>query len=95
MPAVRILQGIAGDDFSWSPGQIVDMPGEEVAQWCDGYRAELVRGEAPETPERGMPEPEAADDGDAGEPEVASTKPRARRSKKPAGEDPTTDPGGA
>ncbi|MFD9306133.1 hypothetical protein ACFWCB_26350 [Streptomyces sp. NPDC060048] len=37
---IRILQGVAGDDFSWAPGDEVDLPAEEAAKWADGYRAE-------------------------------------------------------
>jgi len=51
MARIRILQAVSGNDFSWSVGDIVDLPGDEAAKWVDGYRAELVRGEKVETPE--------------------------------------------
>jgi hypothetical protein len=51
MARIRVLQSIAGADFAWEPGQVVDLPGDQAAGWADGVRAELVRGAAPETPE--------------------------------------------
>lgn len=48
MARIRVLQSIAGMDFSWVPGQEVDLPGEEAAKWADGVRAELVRAEPAE-----------------------------------------------
>lgn len=48
MARLRILQAVAGLDFSWSPGDEVDLPGPDAARWADGVRAELVRGEQPE-----------------------------------------------
>jgi hypothetical protein len=51
MPRIRVLQAVAGPDFSWNPGDEVDLPGEEASKWADGVRAELVRGQAAETPE--------------------------------------------
>lgn len=60
MPRIRILQAVAGPDFSWNPGDEIDLPGEEASKWADGVRGELMRGEALETPEQ-APEPETAD----------------------------------
>lgn len=60
MARVRFLQAVAGQTFSWVAGQEVDMPGEEASKWADGIRAELVRGETPETPESARPEKAAA-----------------------------------
>jgi hypothetical protein len=51
MPRIHILQAIAGPDFSWNADSVVDVSGEEASKWCDGIRAELVRGETVETPE--------------------------------------------
>lgn len=51
MARVRFLQAVGGTDYSYTPGEVVDLPGEEAEAWADGVRAELVRGEAPETPE--------------------------------------------
>lgn len=42
MPDVRILQGVAGLDFSWSPGEVIGMSEEDAAKWADGVRAELA-----------------------------------------------------
>lgn len=44
MPRARILQAIAGLDFSYTPGETVDLPVEHAA-FADGVRAELVRSE--------------------------------------------------
>lgn len=52
MPRIRLLQSVAGPDFSWVAGDEVDLPGAEASKWADGVRAELVRGEKAETPER-------------------------------------------
>ncbi|SDK30385.1 hypothetical protein SAMN04488074_105110 [Lentzea albidocapillata subsp. violacea] len=43
MALVRILQAVAGADFSWVAGDVVAMTDEQVAVWCDGDRAELAR----------------------------------------------------
>ncbi|WP_420034700.1 hypothetical protein ACN2WE_21470 [Streptomyces sp. cg28] len=51
MARIRVLRSIAGADFVWEPGQVVDLPGDQAAAWADGVRAELVRGQTPETPE--------------------------------------------
>lgn len=51
MPRIRMIQAVAGPDFSWDAGTEVDLPGEEASKWADGIRAELVRGQSVETPE--------------------------------------------
>ncbi|WP_327329842.1 hypothetical protein OG279_09635 [Streptomyces sp. NBC_01201] len=51
---------MSGQDFAWAPGEVVDLPGAEAAQWADGVRAELVRDEQPETPEATAARPERA-----------------------------------
>lgn len=61
MARVRFLQAVGGVDFSYVAGQEVDLPGEEASNWCVGGRAEMVRGETSETPERAQ-RPEVADD---------------------------------
>lgn len=71
MPRVRILQAVAGEDFSWLPGEEVDMSAKEAAIWADGERGELVREEQADTPERGQASPE-----------TAATKSRAPRTRK-------------
>lgn len=84
MVAVRILQGVSGDDFSWTPGQVVDMSAEDASKWADGYRGELVRGEQPETPERSRPTPERAErpESPAAKPETTASRSRASRTRK-------------
>jgi len=39
---VRILVSIAGLDFSYVPGQVVDMPSDKAAAWISGGNAEKV-----------------------------------------------------
>lgn len=56
MARIRILQGVAGDDFSWTPGDVVELNDEEAAKWADGYRAEYVTPPA----EKPAPKPSAA-----------------------------------
>ena len=51
MARVRFLQAVGGVDYSYTPGEEVDLPGDQAEAWADGVRAELVRGDAPETPE--------------------------------------------
>lgn len=55
-----MLTSVSGQDFAWAPGEVVDLPGAEAAQWADGVRAELVRDEQPETPEATAARPERA-----------------------------------
>lgn len=40
MAHIKVLEAIAGDDFSWSPGDVVELPQEQAAVWADGHRAE-------------------------------------------------------
>lgn len=42
MARIRILQAVAGVDFSWAPGEEVDLDDELAAAWADGERAEPV-----------------------------------------------------
>lgn len=42
MARIRILQGVAGADFSWVPGEVVDLDDEAAAAWADGHRAEYA-----------------------------------------------------
>lgn len=44
MTHIRILEAVSGADFSWQPGDIVDLGEEEAAAWADGHRAERVEG---------------------------------------------------
>jgi len=45
MARIRVLEAIAGADFSWAPGDVVDVSEEEAASWADGHRAVLVDGD--------------------------------------------------
>ncbi|MFF6925843.1 hypothetical protein [Streptomyces californicus] len=58
MARIRLLTSVSGPGFVWAPGEVVDLPGAEAAAWADGVRAELVRDEAPETPEGAVVRPE-------------------------------------
>lgn len=58
MGRIRILEAVAGDDFSWSPGDIVDLPDAVAASWADGHRAERA-------------DPDAGDAGSEPAPELA------------------------
>ncbi|MFE2941036.1 hypothetical protein ACFXKG_18525 [Streptomyces sp. NPDC059255] len=39
MARIRVLESIAGADFSWVPGDVVELPEEQAAAWADGHRA--------------------------------------------------------
>ncbi|MGW6566445.1 hypothetical protein [Streptomyces sp. NPDC054975] len=56
MARIRMLTSVAGADFAWEAGQVVDLPGPQAAVWADGVRAVLVRAEPTETPESPAPE---------------------------------------
>lgn len=43
---VRFLVDVGG---AWAAGTEVDLPVSEARKWCDGYRAEYVRGSHVET----------------------------------------------
>ncbi|WP_329311705.1 hypothetical protein [Streptomyces sp. NBC_01262] len=51
MARIRVLEAVAGDDFSWAPGDIVDLPQETAAGWADGHRAVWADGDNPATGE--------------------------------------------
>lgn len=84
MPRVRFLQAVAGDDFSYVAGDVVDMPGARAETWADGVRAELVRGETPATPERAAPKPETAAAAPPKDTAAAAQKPAPRRHARSA-----------
>ncbi|MFD9047683.1 hypothetical protein [Streptomyces zaomyceticus] len=42
MPHIRVLEAVAGADFSWAPGDIVEVSEEAAAVWADGHRAVLA-----------------------------------------------------
>lgn len=48
---VRILAGLAGEGRR--PGEVLDLPAKEARALVEAERAELVRSEPIETPERG------------------------------------------
>lgn len=50
MPRVRILAGLAGEGRQ--PGEVLDLPASEARFLIEQERAELVRGEPMEKPER-------------------------------------------
>ncbi|WP_338699194.1 hypothetical protein V2W30_22655 [Streptomyces sp. Q6] len=49
MARIRILQSIAGLDFSWVVGDVVEVDDEAAAGWADGERAEAAPDDAPVT----------------------------------------------
>lgn len=51
MARIRMLTSVAGVDFVWEAGQVIDLPGAEASKWADGVRAEMVRTAPVETPE--------------------------------------------
>ncbi|MFE9296592.1 hypothetical protein [Streptomyces niveus] len=66
---IKILTGISGRDFSWRPGELVDLDETEAAKWADGVRAEYADSTPPAPalpPGAGVQEPDAG--GDPGEP---------------------------
>jgi hypothetical protein len=36
---IKFLQGVASSNWSYAPGQIVEMTDEDGVKWADGYRA--------------------------------------------------------
>ena len=50
MARIRILQAVGGTDFSWAPGDEVEVDDEQATAWADGERAELI-----ETAEKATP----------------------------------------
>ncbi|WP_330349576.1 hypothetical protein [Streptomyces sp. NBC_00582] len=42
MARIKVLEAIAGADFSWSPGDVIEVSVEEAAAWADGHRAVLA-----------------------------------------------------
>lgn len=42
MALIRMLTSVAGIDFSWVPGDELDMDDTEAEKWADGIRAERV-----------------------------------------------------
>lgn len=71
MTRVRILQGVSGLDFSWIPGEVIDMEDDAAAAWADGYRAEYADQAPP------PPAGEDQDQGDGQAPDPALFDPGA------------------
>ncbi|MEV0470214.1 hypothetical protein [Streptomyces prunicolor] len=42
MRRIRVLEAIAGADFSWAPGDVVELSEEAATSWADGHRAVLA-----------------------------------------------------
>lgn len=42
MTRIRVLEAIAGADFSWTAGDVVEVSPEAAASWADGHRAVLA-----------------------------------------------------
>jgi hypothetical protein len=62
MPRIRFLQSVAGDDVGdRHAGDEIDVSGPVAKVWADGTRAELVRSEPVERPERKRRRPETAE----------------------------------
>ncbi|RZQ59832.1 hypothetical protein [Amycolatopsis suaedae] len=74
---IRVLQGVAGADFSWAPGEEVDMPETEARKWADGVRAEYADPAAPARTEA-QAEKGGADRGGAEQPKTEKTARQSR-----------------
>ncbi|MEU3255970.1 hypothetical protein [Streptomyces sp. NPDC006997] len=57
MATIRILQAIGGLDFSWQPGDLVDLDDDTATKWADGVRAELADQDPPSVPTVNGPPP--------------------------------------
>ncbi|KND29918.1 hypothetical protein [Streptomyces stelliscabiei] len=55
MAQIKVLEAIAGADFSWAPGDIVVVTDEEAASWADGYRAVLLDSDRQDDGGKGVP----------------------------------------
>ncbi|MCX4974219.1 hypothetical protein [Streptomyces sp. NBC_00620] len=58
MTRIRVLEAIAGSDFSWAPGDVVEVSAKEAASWADGHRAVLA--DDGQEPDAGKPVREMA-----------------------------------
>lgn len=52
MALIRVLTSVAGADFSWVPGDEIEIDEAEAAKWADGVRAEHVTPAKPRTAAR-------------------------------------------
>lgn len=85
MARVRVLPPIVHTSYGHQPGDEIDLPGDVAQTWCNAGLAEMVRGEAPDTPERARSAPEHAAEPESpedGKPETAASKSRASRTRK-------------
>ncbi|MFO7164911.1 MAG: hypothetical protein DIU75_016400 [Mycolicibacterium hassiacum] len=53
---IRLLVSVAGLDFSWRSGEVVELPAAEAAKWADGERAVFADDIEPETARGGAGE---------------------------------------
>ncbi len=90
---IRVLQPVAGDGFSWKPGDLVELPAAQADAWCDGTRAEAVRTQPRQVAmsDTEQPGPEGEEDERQERPRRAQPRPRASR---PRGEQATARPAG-
>lgn len=74
MAVIEVLTGIAGEDFSWRKGQLVELDQAEADRWADGRRARLVdvQPAGRETTTRPVPEHDTPPGGPARETAVPS-----------------------
>lgn len=63
MGRIRVLEAVGGLDFSWLPGDLVELPDAQAEQWADGHRAEW----ADTPPKLAAPPPAPADEPDKDE----------------------------
>ncbi|MFF9285397.1 hypothetical protein [Streptomyces griseosporeus] len=49
MPRIKVLEAVAGADFAWAPGDVVEMDEDAAAAWADGHRAVLADDEPGDT----------------------------------------------
>ncbi|MFI8531799.1 hypothetical protein ACIGMX_16355 [Streptomyces aquilus] len=61
MPHIKVLEAIAGADFSWAPGDIVELPQEQAEVWADGHRAEWAAADGAAVPVEQAPRVVTAD----------------------------------
>ncbi|MEW2567635.1 hypothetical protein [Streptomyces sp. NPDC047070] len=50
MTRIRVLEAIAGADFAWAPGDVVEVSDDQAAAFADGHRAVLADDQDPGEP---------------------------------------------
>ena len=94
MAKIRLKVGVSGEDFSWRPGQEIDLPDDEAAKWADGERAEYVDGPpARETTSQPQP-PTDAPPRPGGDTETTEEPPARETTSPPAAPDDAEPPAG-